>query len=95
MALGSTKPASCTTFHHYLQYLLDLIIIKIKKSVCTYQPLTILLISYARFHLFVVVVVVVVVQNLYFIFLYFVFCIIYLYFFVNFGEECGIYLEKC
>lgn len=28
MTLGSTKPASFTTFHRYLQYLLDLIIIK-------------------------------------------------------------------
>ena len=77
MTLSTTKPASFTTFHRYLQYLLDLIIIKIYlHSVSTLNDSTDLM------HSFI------------FLLLLFKTCGVF-DFFVNFGEECGIYLEKC
>ena len=76
MTLGSTKPASFTTFHRYLQYLLDLIIIKICLHLSALNDSTDLM------HGFI------------FLLLLFKTCGVF-YFFVNFGEECGIYLEKC
>ena len=77
MTLSSTKPASCTTFHRYLQYLLDLIIIEIcLHSVSTVNDSTDLM------HSFI------------FLLLLFKTCGVF-DFFANFGEECGIYLEKC
>ena len=78
MTLSTTKPASFTTFHHYLQYLLDLIIIKIcLHSVSTLNDSTDLM------HGFIFLLL-----------LLFKTCGVF-DFFVNFGEECGFYLEKC